>query len=255
MPAFIDLTGRKFGNLAVTDQAPTRNRATRWNCLCGCGTAKIVDGRALRAGLTNSCGKCHYQKTVDITGKKFHRLTAMRQDGVINHQAFWKCLCDCGNSLRVKAGDLSSGRKRSCGCVAREKAVSALALGVKNCSKCKRLLPLERFTKKAKMLTGLSPTCRDCERDYTLRHSYGVTPEAYGSMLSAQLGQCAICGDTGGAKRLVVDHDHSTGKVRELLCASCNQALGFLRDSQDIAIQAARYLRKHSESAERAKAC
>lgn len=70
---------------------------------------------------------------------------------------------------------------------------------------------------------------------------YGLTPEHYEALLSAQGGRCAICGGrpTGN---LHVDHDHNTGKVRGLLCGRCNPALGAFQDSPRILLAAVRYL-------------
>ena len=53
----------------------------------------------------------------------------------------------------------------------------------------------------------------------------GVTDEDYARMLDAQGGGCAICGNPPRSRRLHVDHDHRTGKVRGLLCFRCNRGL------------------------------
>jgi hypothetical protein len=53
----------------------------------------------------------------------------------------------------------------------------------------------------------------------------GVSDEDYAAMLEAQGGGCAICGAKPKTRRLHVDHDHATGKVRGLLCHRCNRAL------------------------------
>lgn len=72
-------------------------------------------------------------------------------------------------------------------------------------------------------------------------------------LLVAQNHVCAICQkpetkvnkSTGKLYSLAVDHDHDTGRVRGLLCFSCNIALGKLKDSLDIAKRAVRYLEAH----------
>lgn len=53
----------------------------------------------------------------------------------------------------------------------------------------------------------------------------GVTDEQYDAMLAAQDGHCALCPSKPGTRRLHVDHDHRTGKIRALLCHRCNRAL------------------------------
>lgn len=76
-------------------------------------------------------------------------------------------------------------------------------------------------------------------RAYDLKHKYGISVADYESMRAAQCGRCAICGDE---KRLSVDHCHSTGVVRGLLCSSCNLGLGRFYDSPDRLKNAAEYL-------------
>jgi hypothetical protein len=67
----------------------------------------------------------------------------------------------------------------------------------------------------------------------------GVDDAEYERMLEAQGGGCAICGAKPKTRRLHVDHDHATGKVRGLLCHRCNRALptwvtvSWLRDAID----------------------
>lgn len=53
----------------------------------------------------------------------------------------------------------------------------------------------------------------------------GVSDDEYARMLAAQGGGCAICGAKPKTRRLHVDHDHKTGRVRGLLCHRCNRAL------------------------------
>jgi hypothetical protein len=72
---------------------------------------------------------------------------------------------------------------------------------------------------------------------------YGITPAEYFSMLAVVPG-CAICGrQNDGNKKLAIDHDHNTGRVRGLLCENCNNGLGRFKDSPDLLLKAAEYLR------------
>jgi hypothetical protein len=59
---------------------------------------------------------------------------------------------------------------------------------------------------------------------------------------------CAICGCTNGARRLSVDHDHETGKVRGLLCNKCNSAIGLLGEDASIAMKMCEYILKTAQA-------
>lgn len=81
---------------------------------------------------------------------------------------------------------------------------------------------------------------------------YKLTRRDYDAMLVAQEGRCAICGtdqpglDRYGAPSMFsVDHDHATGKVRDLLCRQCNAGLGSFEDDPTLVAKAAAYLRRH----------
>lgn len=78
------------------------------------------------------------------------------------------------------------------------------------------------------------------KRKSHLKYSYGLTLEEYQSGCQRQNNLCKICGDF--SERLVVDHNHSTGKFRGLICGRCNRALGFLQDSVEILKSAIEYL-------------
>lgn len=82
----------------------------------------------------------------------------------------------------------------------------------------------------------------DYMRDMKLRRNFGISLEEYRDMERAQDGRCAICHSLPGKRLLAVDHDHETGRVRALLCANCNTALGHLKDDPDLLRKAADYL-------------
>lgn len=82
-------------------------------------------------------------------------------------------------------------------------------------------------------------------RRYNLKR-YGLTPAEYAGMFAAQGGVCKVCSEPprgeGRFGRLVVDHDHASGRVRGLLCSSCNRGIGWLRDSVPLLRKAVEYL-------------
>lgn len=83
---------------------------------------------------------------------------------------------------------------------------------------------------------------RTYDRRSDLRKKYGIELEEYEAMLAAQGGVCAICAATPNDRRLAVDHCHVTGKVRGLLCSSCNIGIGYFRDSAEALAAAIKYL-------------
>ena len=92
----------------------------------------------------------------------------------------------------------------------------------------------------------------DAYRTIMRRHKlkrYGLTLEQFEKMLADQNGVCAIC-KTGTASLLgnvlSIDHDHTTGKTRGLVCGNCNTVLGHCNDSIVILESAIIYLRKHA---------
>lgn len=80
-------------------------------------------------------------------------------------------------------------------------------------------------------------------RNRTLRRAqrYGLTLEQFNSMVEAQAGRCAICHE---GRELVIDHCHSSGAVRGLLCVSCNTAIGLLSDDVERLRSSIEYLEK-----------
>lgn len=132
---------------------------------------------------------------------------------------------------------------------------------MKHCNKCNTTKPLSEFHRNKNKKDGHASTCKACNnarvrldkrgkynpvsnrRKHLLR-TYGMTPEQYDAMLEAQGGVCAICKRPERIKgrRLCVDHCHSTGEVRGLLCNACNIALGKLEDNLESIKVAIKYL-------------
>lgn len=76
-------------------------------------------------------------------------------------------------------------------------------------------------------------------------NTYGLPPGHYDRLKAFQGGVCWICQRaTGKVKALAVDHNHTTGEVRGILCGVCNQLIGHLRDEPDRARRIADYLER-----------
>jgi hypothetical protein len=95
------------------------------------------------------------------------------------------------------------------------------------------------------------PRIRESKRHASRKRQYGLTPNEYARMIFLQNAACAICGKPQEAERwgsLSVDHNHATGKTRELLCSGCNRMLGYAHDDPDYLRLAAEYLEKHGST-------
>ncbi len=109
-------------------------------------------------------------------------------------------------------------------------------------------LALQRATQAA-WRDGATPELRKTRGRRQLFKARGVTAEWYEENLAEQGGVCAICrqpesklSSGGGLKMLAIDHDHTTGKVRGLICQQCNIGIGALQDSPELIRKAVRYL-------------
>ena len=131
----------------------------------------------------------------------------------------------------------------------------------RKCKKCGETKPLTDFYKtgrkngderhyECKECTKKRVKERHCPETYRKQHlkrTYGITLEEYDAMLEKQGGCCAICGtDKPGSSRrntyFSVDHCHTTGEVRGLLCHQCNTALGLIKDNPDTLTNMITYL-------------
>lgn len=88
------------------------------------------------------------------------------------------------------------------------------------------------------------PGGRELKFHASIREKYGLTPEAWAKMFRDQGGICANPGCGSPAK--VVDHDHTTGVVRGLLCSFCNTSIGYLGEDIRRVEGLAEYLRLHN---------
>jgi len=82
-----------------------------------------------------------------------------------------------------------------------------------------------------------------------LKRYYGKTYEWYVETLKQQGGKCAICGSSspGGKRRFFsVDHCHKTGRIRSLLCNSCNAGIGYLKEDSSIMKNAIAYVERNA---------
>jgi len=156
---------------------------------------------------------------------------------------------------------------------------------VKRCTKCKKPEGAVRFGQNLRNKDGKETQCKGCRNGYFRRHreknrehraawnakyraenslilylrrvnrrlGASITPEAYKAKLAEQGGACGICRRPetnlfrGKVRRMHFDHCHATGKLRGLLCSSCNLAIGKFGDVPDLLRAAADYLEQYGE--------
>ena len=92
-----------------------------------------------------------------------------------------------------------------------------------------------------------SPSCKGKNAYY--KRNYGITDADLAAMKKEQDNKCYLChsegfliGKNNHDEKLAVDHCHSTGKVRKLLCHNCNRALGLFKDNPELMRRAADYV-------------
>lgn len=151
----------------------------------------------------------------------------------------------------------------------------------KKCSSCHTIKGIGEFRittrgrgrpEKERMSSSFSPYCIECDRkvmakriaeyrktnprdsynsfrNWSLRKKYGIEPEEYDRLFVKQHGRCAICDRHQSElnRRLAVDHDHSTGVVRALLCDGCNRGLGMFHDDPILLQSALSFLLNHKK--------
>jgi len=124
MPAFNDLSGRKFNKLRVIERdGKNNNGQIMWKCQCECGNFTKASNTSLVTGHIKSCGCLkHVSRLKDLTGQKFNQLTVISFDSWYitpstgKRHAKWKVRCDCGNTNVVLGASLVNRGIISCGC-------------------------------------------------------------------------------------------------------------------------------------------
>jgi len=129
----------------------------------------------------------------------------------------------------------------------------------KLCCNCKQTKELKDFYKFCRNLDGKASVCKVCSKklginrrkrdplkykNYLLNYFYGISIEEYNKLFTEQNGCCAICGrhQSEFNLKLAVDHDHISGKIRGLLCNTCNKGLGCFKDDINLLNKAINYL-------------
>lgn len=131
---------------------------------------------------------------------------------------------------------------------------------MKKCYSCGETKPKSEFARCKTKKDGLQSNCKHCRKEWYQNnkekiqntqylYKFGITSEEYNVKLLKQNFCCAICGKhmAYNKRRLVVDHCHTTNKIRDLLCDNCNVLLGHAKDDIEILQKAISYLKEHNE--------
>lgn len=119
---------------------------------------------------------------------------------------------------------------------------------MKKCTGCNTVKETHCFSKAKLRSDGLQGECKDCSRNRKYKSRYGITYNTYLEMLDEQDDCCSICeihiDDYSLHSHFHIDHCHTTGAVRGLLCFPCNTAIGLLGDDPEKTDRATKYLNK-----------
>ncbi len=125
---------------------------------------------------------------------------------------------------------------------------------MKICKTCQTEKPLSEFWKRT-YKSGVVKTqskCKSCQttkrRKYYKPHEYArrkwnLTEEEYTTLINRSQGLCEVCNTPMGDKRCI-DHNHSTGEIRGVLCNKCNTALGLVGDNTTTLTKLIQYLER-----------
>lgn len=116
--------GFRCGKLEVSGATAERKSGyTVWRCRCDCGGERLLDTRCLQRGTVRDCG-CESRVKAgqrDITGMHFGKLEALYPTRARDPSGstVWHCKCDCGGEIDAPLHQLTSGYRKSCGCLSK----------------------------------------------------------------------------------------------------------------------------------------
>ena len=183
----------------------------------------------------------------DLSGKVFGEWTVMSHLGSRNGNSRWLCRCSCGREKSVRGNGLLIGRSKSCGCMRPVGSQWTAEQHRASKKKYRQSIPDYRSKESRRWRNADPERCRIARREQNLQGKYGITSAQAATLYARQGNACAICLDPaplGGRSGAHIDHDHSTGAIRGILCGSCNLGIGKFHDDPAKLDAAAAYLRQ-----------
>ena len=121
-----DITGNKYNKLTAvrfSHSVKTGTIKSHWFFRCDCGVEKTISKVNVISGHVKTCGCSRKEITIDITGRKFGRLFAIKRHHKEKDGAYyWLFKCDCGNEAIVRKANVLFGKTKSCGCLQKDTA-------------------------------------------------------------------------------------------------------------------------------------
>jgi hypothetical protein len=229
-----------------------------------CGLEKSVDNFAfeprVKSKLTARCCDCRRSACQAYVRDNPEKIKEARQKYVRNNAHRWA-------DERQRRNERAVEKRREKRLIAGQPPFEPRVTDDgRRCSDCRRRKPILEFPPDSSRADKLATYCRNClnrrarkyrespkTKSYRAKYmrglslkKYGLTFEAFDEILVSQDGKCAICCEElqVGTRKCVVDHNHTTGVVRGVLCNLCNVGIGHFRDSPDLLSRAISYLKR-----------
>lgn len=157
------------------------------------------------------CKICGVEKNIEMF--------ALGRRSIVDNKQFYKMTCKkCDNRLKVEMIKLNPIRN-------------------------KKRIDNSKVRTKRHYHKNIFKSREYCRRK-RFEYEYNLTVEQVQEMKESQDHKCLICGKT---KFLVVDHCHTNNRVRGMLCSTCNSAIGFFDEDEDIFLSAIKYINYYKE--------
>ena len=189
------------------------------------GTAQSASYTADVVGIvaTKICGKCKEEKSVSLFS------LSKRNKSGFNFYCK-SCVSAVGKERTVK-----------------ETLTDKIIPFAKSCPTCKTTKKSNEFSKCVSRKDGLDIRCKSCaSQSSKIQHykkQYGFTTDQAETHLQNQYGECKIC---KRQSKLYVDHCHTSGKIRGLICNNCNTVIGHAKENATTLLNAIEYLKEHT---------
>lgn len=205
--------------------------------VCGKEIPKPRAGRASKKYCSTTCYQRDYQKKNDkVLKEKSREKRRKRLEEEWKTKDSMFCAV-CGNKIEFSIPQRTVYCSDSC----QEKNYLAEHEKKRRIAYRKEYEPANRDKINKRRREGGSQRASYKKRLYRIKYCYGLTEEEYVNMMDSQKGMCKICGKS--LDNIAVDHSHTTGKVRGLLCNNCNFAIGLFEDNISFLESAIEYLK------------